>query len=106
MVEKTKANTPKTAKSVASLDIFNGSRTNILEASVAYDTGLTFATSCNQLGMIDVGNRALLAKSNGRFNRFIMAIWVCQFVERMAIRMNIEDNPMQSKKTAANTPNR
>jgi len=74
MVEKTTANTPRTPKSVASFDIFIGSRMNVLDASVAYDTGLTFATVCNQLGMIDVGKSALLAKSNGRFNRFIMAI--------------------------------
>jgi hypothetical protein len=74
MAEKTSANIPKTVKSIISLDVFNGSRMSILEASVAYDTGLTFATDCNQLGMMDVGNSALLAKSRGRFNRFITAI--------------------------------
>jgi hypothetical protein len=77
MVEKTTANNPRTPKSIASVFTFwavNGSRTSILEAVVAYDTGLTFATSCNQLGIMDVGNSALLAKSRGRFNRFITAI--------------------------------
>jgi hypothetical protein len=75
MAEKTSANIPKTVKSIISFDIFIGLRKiNRLEASVAYDTGLTFATACNQLGMMDVGNSALLAKRSGRFNRFITAI--------------------------------
>jgi hypothetical protein len=74
IAEKITANNPKTPKSIASLDVFTGSRISILEASVAYDTGLTFATSCSQLGMMDVGKSALLANRSGRFSRFITAI--------------------------------
>jgi hypothetical protein len=74
MTEKTQANTPNTVKSIISFDMFNGYRMSCLDASVAYDTGLTFATVCSQPGMMDVGNSALLAKRSGKFRRFIIAI--------------------------------
>ena len=74
MAEKINANIPRTVKSINSFDMLIWYRTSCLEASVAYDTGLTFATVCNQLGMMDVGNSALLAKRSGRFKRFIIAI--------------------------------
>jgi hypothetical protein len=106
MDAKTSANIPKTVKSLISVDISIWYRMSCLEASVAYDIGLTFATACNQLGMMDIGNSALLAKRSGRFNRFITAICVSHLVERMAIAINIEDNPMQIKNITAKTPKR
>ena len=77
-----------------------------LVASVAYVTGLTFATACNQSGIKEDGNKALLANRRGRFSRFITAIWVSHLVDRMAIRMKIEDNPRLIRNRAAKTPKR
>jgi hypothetical protein len=68
--------------------------------------GFIFVSGCNQSGINLVGNSALLAKRSGRFNKFITAIWVSHLVERIAIAMNIEDNPMLIKKTAVKTPKR
>ena len=106
MPAKTMANTPKNVKSVISLGMSIGLRINCLAASVVYDIGLTLAIIGSGHGMIDVGNRALLAKRSGRFNRFITAIWVSILVERMAMKMKIEDSPTLTRNKAPKTPKR
>lgn len=71
---KTKANMPKYVKSKINCCMLSGYKRSCLVASFAYVIGFTFATVCSQSGIREVGNKLLLAKSSGRFNRFITAI--------------------------------
>ena len=71
---------------------------------IVCDKGLTLATACNQSGILSIGKKALLAKVNGRFSRFMTAIGVSILVDLMLIAINSEDKPKHIKNKKANTP--
>jgi hypothetical protein len=71
-----------------------------------YDIGLRLAIVCSQLGMRSIGKNALLAKVNGKFSRFIIAIGVSALVERKFIAMKSDERPMQTRNIMAKTPRR
>ena len=71
---------------------------------IVWDRGLTFATACSQSGILSMGKKALLAKVNGKFSRFMTAIGVSILVDLMLMAMNSEDKPMHIKNRNANTP--
>jgi hypothetical protein len=71
---------------------------------IVWDRGLTFATACSQPGILSIGKKALLAKVNGKFSRFITAIGVSILDDRMFTAMNREDRPTHMRNRNANTP--
>src|SRR3990172_11302124 len=62
------------------------------------------ATALSQSGIELIGNSALLAKSSGRFRRFITAIWLSQLVDLNAMERKIAESPRDSRNRAAKTP--
>jgi hypothetical protein len=71
---------------------------------IVYDKGFTFATACSQPGILSIGKKALLAKVNGRFSRFMTAMGVSILVDLMLMAMNSEDKPKHIRNRNANTP--
>ena len=71
---------------------------------IVKDKGLTDATACNHSGILSMGKKALLAKVNGRFSKFITAIGVSILVDLILMAMKSDDKPIHIRNKNANTP--
>ncbi len=71
---------------------------------MVYDNGLTLATAWSHPGILSIGKKALLAKVNGRFSRFMTAMGVSILEDRMLTAMKSDDKPMHIRNKNRNTP--